>query len=118
MVKFEDLKNHTLKSIKRVEDEELIFKTKNRTFVLYHSQDWCENVYIEDICGDLDDIVGHPLLLVEEVIKDSVDNNYGSETWTFYKMSAIKGNVTIRWCGESNSYYSETVDFKELTESW
>ena len=39
MVKFEDLKNLTLKSIKRVEDEELIFKTKNRTFVLYHSQD-------------------------------------------------------------------------------
>lgn len=34
-------------------------------FKLYHSQNCCEDVYIEDISRDLDDLVGYPLLLAE-----------------------------------------------------
>lgn len=97
--------------------DELIFTVNdNEIYKLYHRQDCCENVYIEDITGDLDDLVGKPILKASE---DSNSDNPreedefmpGSFTWTFYNIATIKGHVTIRWYGTSNGYYSESVNF-------
>lgn len=104
-----------------VGDEEMIFTTEEgRTFQLYYEQDCCASCAIEDIAGDLDDILHNPLLLAEEVF-NSEENPEGvtpeyqeSFTWTFYKLSTIRGSVTIRWYGESNGYYSETATFEEV----
>ena len=80
-----------------------------------HYQDCCEQVYIEDIVGDINDVVGSPILLAEEAISHDDDKgNFESITWTFYHLSTIKGGVTIRWCGSSNGYYSESVDFERV----
>lgn len=79
-------------------------------FVLTHIQDCCEDVEIESIDGDLDDLIGEPLLMAEEIIK--VDG----DTWTFYKFATVKGYVTIRFYGSSNGYYSERVDWFYLSE--
>lgn len=92
-------------------DNEILFETKDgERYVMYHSQDCCEDVYIEDIIGDLQDLVGCQLLKATEEVSGeelAVDEDDESWTWTFYKFSTIKGDVDIRWYGTSNGYYSE-----------
>lgn len=69
-----------------------------------------EDVRIEDIGGDINNLIGNPVLLAEEVTNEG-EVEYGDTcTWTWYHFATIKGYVTIRWYGESNGYYSESVD--------
>lgn len=103
------------KIIGGVGSEELYFINDKNSFCFYHSQDCCESVSVNDIIGDLDDLIGSPIVLAEEI-----DNNnekpekcfHDSYTWTFYRFGTIKGTVTVRWLGVSNGYYSEGVSFR------
>lgn len=107
-------------------DEELVLYLSETNYVrFYHQQDCCESVYIESICGDLDDLVGEPLLIAEEVSNEEFEAEYETKqeyaesyTWTFYKFATRKGYVDVRWFGSSNGYYSEgvNVDFVDTEE--
>ena len=51
-----------------VKDDEVYFTCDDGTkYKMYHMQDCCESVYLEDVIGDVDDLLGHPLLEAEEV---------------------------------------------------
>lgn len=116
---FSDLVGKTLVSVERKTatdgDDEIVFITnKGDVYKQYHCQDCCESVTIEDICGDLSDLVGNPIITASEDSNQTDKGICDSETWTFYNISTIKGHVTIRWLGTSNGYYSESVDFVKV----
>jgi hypothetical protein len=97
--------------------DELRFKCAEGTFIFFHDQDCCESVEIESVVGDLQDLVGEPLLLAEESngetpVGYTFEYEPDSYTWTFYKFATRKGYVDVRWLGESNGYYGERVDLK------
>ena len=111
------LKGKTLSSVNGgVGYGEIVFVTSDgETYRMYHDQDCCESVSVEDIVGDLQDLVGSEILVAEEVESpaDFDEKYYDSYTWTFYKFATRKGYVDIRWLGSSNGYYSEGVSFRK-----
>ena len=123
---FSDLIGETLVSIEGLDkgSDQVIFTTASgKKYKMYHQQDCCENVEVEDVCGvDIKDLLDTPIVHAEESSRDNlgddkeVDDGFypESQTWTFYLLSTIKGSITIRWLGTSNGYYSESVDFEEM----
>jgi hypothetical protein len=91
---------------------------------MHHEQDCCEHVSLESVVGDPEDLLDEPLLMAEEVESlplteaeqeaEKSANEWGSSTWTFYKLATRKGYVDLRWFGSSNGYYGEGVDFHEF----
>jgi hypothetical protein len=103
--------------VERIEvgNEDIWFHCNNyRSFRMFHAQDCCESVNIEEIIGDINDLVGSPIVLAEERSQND-PNASESGTWTFYEIGSAKGTVTIRWYGASNGYYSESVSFAEIS---
>jgi hypothetical protein len=112
-----ELLGKTLVSVEVNEaSNEVMFVTNaGETYRMFHDQDCCEDVYLEDVVGDLQDLVGQPILVAEEVFgetpQDFDPNDVDSYTWTFYKFATRRGWADLRWLGVSNGYYSETVSF-------
>lgn len=103
-----------------VNGDEILFGCSDRSaYKMFHDQDCCESVVIDSIDGEMDDLVGSPILMAEEISSDGVepkdpsDATWGTYTWTFYKFATANGYVTVRWYGTSNGYYSESVDFEK-----
>lgn len=99
------------------DSEEIIFTTTKGIFKMYHRQYCCERVSVDDIIG-ADYLIGSVVLDFIEKVDDTMDAkgsyNEESHTWTFYTIRTSKGYTDIKWYGESNGYYSETVNFEKV----
>lgn len=121
-MELKELLGKTLKSATgKVGGDEIIFETTDgEIYKLCHLQDCCESVSVEDICGELSDLVDSPITQAEENSSNEdppgVKKEYQDEsfTWTFYRIATAKGQVVIRWYGSSNGYYSEDVSFVKV----
>lgn len=116
----EDLIGRTMASVVQDGVETITFEaTTGERWQMYYSPDCCAQCTIEDVVGDLQDLVGAPIAMAEESTSRDEDLKPAqpydeSFTWTFYKFATVKGYVTIRWYGSSNGYYSETASFCRL----
>ncbi len=98
--------------VSRLEEDQdgiLFTDESGESYAMRHEQDCCESVSIEDIDGPLSLLEGSPIILAECVTSDEEPPIGESYTWTFYKLGTAKGQLTIRWYGESSGYYSETA---------
>lgn len=118
---FSDLVGKILTKIEgEVGDDTLkLFCSDGSVYQMHYYLDCCASCTLEDVCGDLADLIGSPILKAEESSSNKnppgVTKEYqDSFTWTFYHLATIKGYVTLRWYGESNGYYSESVTFERL----
>lgn len=93
--------------------------TDGRRFIMEHDQDCCERVYLEDVNGDVEDLIDSPILKAEENSSEpgleppAPEGADDATEWTFYRITTAKGLVVLRWFGSSNGYYSTGVDVYE-----
>lgn len=121
-VLFSELLGLTIDKIVGLENdsgEVFFYSSDGRKFLMFHSQDCCEDVAINEIHGDVEDLISSPILRAEEVTNAEGPTPEGylwddAYEWTFYKLATIKGEVVIRWLGTSNGYYSTDVSFREV----
>ena len=109
-VNFEQLTGMTITAVVYKEtNESLLIHLNTHVLEMIHHQDCCETVYLADVVGSFEDLIGYPLL---EVSESSVNTNSAdmSSTATYYNFNTVKASVQLRWLGESNGYYSEAVN--------
>jgi len=127
----EDVKEHLKSGIVKIDGykpdtDEIFFYCKDGFVVkMYHDQDCCECVQLEcadGLVNEEDVFTGCDWCEIEAVSSEGVPGKGytigkytyepDSYTWTFYKFRTNKGYDFMRWYGESNGYYSESVDFE------
>ena len=121
-VDFNVLKGKVLVAVEKYSYSEdydcLIFKTLDgEIYLMAHYQECCENVYIDDICGDFADLLNEEILVAEERSSDVTEEDRRDDdscTWTFYHLATLNGDVTIKWFGSSNGYYSESAELYKI----
>jgi hypothetical protein len=126
----EELIGKTMTSVEQVNNDDIVFTVDNGTkYKLHHLQDCCEHVYIEDVNGDLNDLVDTPIISAYETFNSETDPEgfvyegtieyRESFTWSFYHLATIKGSVVVRFYGQSNGCYGERATLsKEGGRGW
>jgi len=115
---FEILSGEVIKNITGVHygSREVKLITESKWLcTLYHHQDCCEDVMLEDFDLDPGEIIGQKIYAIQEVSGNPIGGHrggIGQETWTFYKIATEKNSLWMSWSGGSNGYYRQKVDIK------
>lgn len=99
------------------DSESIVIVTETETISMYHYQDCCESVFVEDVVGDVEKHIGAELYeIIEKTSKEPIGgkNEFDSFTYTFYTIKTSKGYLDVRWIGSSNGYYSESVTIERI----
>ena len=113
--KYCDMKDMVGKKVLGIyyDEENFQILTDDCVYAFYHQQDCCESVYLTQVDGISDKLIGSRIVIAEEVV-DEKDTEYGHITWTFYKIGTNKGMIDFRWQGESDGGYSEIVNLVKI----
>ena len=94
----------------KAQSEQLVIKTDRGELTLKHEVDCCEAVYLEEFTGTAESLVG---AIVTSFTKDTregeQDRGSHVEMWTFYNLVTSRQDLSLRWYGSSNGYYSIAV---------
>ncbi len=120
-VAFDTLKGKTITKLvdATIGSERVGFECSDGTkYRLVYHHDCCAGCDLNEVHGDLEDLIGSPILMAEEVTGGEevapAPEHAASFTWCFYKLATIKGYVTLRFLGQSNGNYSETMTFEVI----
>lgn len=88
-------------------------------YILYHDANVTNSVCIEDITGNIIDILDSIILLAESSFSEKINKGdtttwggdiLASERWTYYRLNTSIGSVTIKWHG-NGTYCNISPDF-------
>jgi hypothetical protein len=115
-VKFDVLVGEVLDAvdIDREKDQILLTTRSGRQFLIYHEQKCCETVEISGQDGSFDKLIGKPIVEARDNAVDTSEEAADSQTTTTLVFRVDDHTVISRWVGDSNGYYSESVDIEEL----
>ena len=109
----EELEGQTITLIEQGESDVIIETKEGKRYRMYHEQNCCEAVYVDEVKGSFSDVYGSPVIAAcEEIGHDTHD--YGTCTLTTFHLITDNGELSIKWNGSSNGYYSESVYFVEM----
>lgn len=105
-----DISEFIGKIFTKIEDNS-IFYTAEKQYEMYHSQDCCESVDLQEIIGDISDIIFEEIINAYITDEEGENPEYASEAqeWTNFHIASAKGEVVFRWFGSSNGYYGTGV---------
>jgi hypothetical protein len=93
--------------------DNVTFHTDKGDLRLYFDNDYygpcCVDVRVEDVNGDLPDLVGGIVSVAEERSNQEGDRGDYRTKWTFYTIRTTKGDLDMRWLGKDNGYYGVSV---------
>lgn len=100
-----------IEDLEKGDDEIFFYCNDGKIYQMYHDQESGESVYIENIEGDIKNLIDTDILNID-VVTISKKEKYGTSTKTTYKFETTKGLVTINWIGTSNGRSSESVEVR------